>query len=67
MDNYLLMGHILKCKMIPKEKVHPELWVGANKKWKVIPRDQIVRKEHNKVSPIKISWQPDYYLLVAAN
>ncbi|KAG2158001.1 uncharacterized protein EDB93DRAFT_1122584 [Suillus bovinus] len=48
MDNYLLMGHILKCKMIPKEKVHPELWVGANKKWKAIPRDQIVRKEHNK-------------------
>ncbi|OJA11144.1 hypothetical protein AZE42_02380 [Rhizopogon vesiculosus] len=48
MDNYLLMGHILKCKVIPKEKVHPELWVGANKKWKVIPRDQIVRKEHNK-------------------
>lgn len=48
MDNYLLMGHILKCKIVPKEKVHPELWVGANKKWKVIPRDQIVRKEHNK-------------------
>ncbi|KAG1747049.1 RNA-binding domain-containing protein [Suillus paluster] len=48
MDNYLLMGHILKCKVIPKEKVHPELWVGANKKWKVIPKDQIVRKEHNK-------------------
>ncbi|KAG2035855.1 RNA-binding domain-containing protein [Suillus americanus] len=48
MDNYLLMGHILKCKVIPKEKVHPELWVGANKKWKAIPRDQIVRKEHNK-------------------
>lgn len=48
MDNYLLMGHILKCKIIPKEKVHPELWVGANKKWKAIPRDQIVRKEHNK-------------------
>ncbi|KAG2147701.1 RNA-binding domain-containing protein [Suillus clintonianus] len=49
MDNYLLMGHILKCKIIPKEKVHPELWVGANKKWKVIPIDQIVRKEHNKL------------------
>jgi len=52
MDNYLLMGHILKCKVIPKEKVHPELWVGANRKWKVIPREQIVRKDHNKVSRI---------------
>jgi len=66
MDNYLLMGHILKCKIIPKEKVHPELWVGANKKWKAIPRDQIVRKEHNKVSSIKISWQPDSALFVGS-
>lgn len=48
MDNYLLMGHILQCKMIPKEKVHPELWVGANRKWRVVPRDRIVRLEHNK-------------------
>jgi RNA recognition motif-containing protein len=68
MDNYLLMGHILKCKTIPKEKVHPELWVGANKKWKAIPRDQIVRKEHNKVCPIKVHPRHNSALsLVAAN
>jgi len=48
MDNYLLMGHILKCKYIPREKVHPELWVGANKKWKVIPRAKLAREAHNK-------------------
>jgi len=50
MDNYLLSGHILKCKLIPKEEVHSELWIGANRKWKVISRDKTVRMQQNKVS-----------------
>jgi RNA recognition motif-containing protein len=49
MDNYLLLGHILKCKVIPKDEVHPELWVGANRKWRIVPHDRIVRLKHNKV------------------
>ncbi|KZT73049.1 hypothetical protein DAEQUDRAFT_704041 [Daedalea quercina L-15889] len=48
MDNYLLMGHILTCKVIPKGEVHPELWIGANRKWRVVPRDRIARVQHNK-------------------
>lgn len=48
MDNYLLMGHILQCKVIPKDKVHPELWIGANKKWRKIPWDRVVRVSHHK-------------------
>ncbi|KAF9448310.1 RNA-binding domain-containing protein [Macrolepiota fuliginosa MF-IS2] len=48
MDNYLLSGHILKCRVIPKDEVHPELWIGANRKWRVVPRDRIVRVQHNK-------------------
>ncbi|KAF8072063.1 hypothetical protein FPV67DRAFT_1483737 [Lyophyllum atratum] len=48
MDNYLLMGHILRCKVIPKDEVHPELWVGANRKWRAVPRDRLTRVEHNK-------------------
>lgn len=51
MDNYLLMGHILTCKVIPKDEIHPELWIGANRKWRVIPRDRIARVQHNKVRP----------------
>ncbi|KZS94272.1 RNA-binding domain-containing protein [Sistotremastrum niveocremeum HHB9708] len=47
MDNYLLMGHILRCKLIPTEQVHPELWVGANRKWRLVPRDRIARVEQN--------------------
>jgi nucleolar protein 15 len=38
MDNYLLFGHILKVKLLPKEQVHEEIWKGANKRFKVIPR-----------------------------
>ncbi|KAI6155393.1 hypothetical protein BKA82DRAFT_4078057 [Pisolithus tinctorius] len=48
MDNYLLMGHILQCKIIPKDEVHPELWVGANRKWRKVPQDRIVRVQHHK-------------------
>ncbi|KAN0132905.1 hypothetical protein V8E53_009270 [Lactarius tabidus] len=48
MDNYLLMGHILTCKVIPKDEVHPELWVGANRKWRVVPAYRLTQAQHNK-------------------
>ncbi|KAH9033448.1 hypothetical protein EDB84DRAFT_1270197, partial [Lactarius hengduanensis] len=48
MDNYLLMGHILTCKVIPKDEVHPELWVGANRKWRVVPTYRLTQAQHNK-------------------
>ncbi|KAF9466496.1 hypothetical protein BDZ94DRAFT_1319381 [Collybia nuda] len=48
MDNYLIMGHILRCKVIPNNEVHPELWIGANRKWRAVPRDRVTRVEHNK-------------------
>ena len=41
MDNYLLFGHILKCKLVPKEQVHEKLWVGANKRFKKVPWSKI--------------------------
>lgn len=37
MDNYLLFGHILKCRVIPKEKVHEDLFKGANRRFKQVP------------------------------
>jgi nucleolar protein 15 len=48
MNNYLIHGHILQCSVVPKDKIHPDLWIGANRKWRVVPRDRIVRGEHNK-------------------
>lgn len=37
MNNYLLFGHILKCKLVPKEQLHENLWKGANKRFKKVP------------------------------
>ncbi|KAK7755905.1 nucleolar protein [Diatrype stigma] len=41
MDNYLLFGHILKCKLVPKSQIHDSLWKGANKRFKKIPRSKM--------------------------
>ncbi|KAJ7284863.1 hypothetical protein C8J57DRAFT_1289686 [Mycena rebaudengoi] len=49
MDNYLLMGHILRCKLVPRDEVHPELWVGANRKWREVPTARVANVEHNKL------------------
>jgi nucleolar protein 15 len=40
MDNYLLFGHILKCKFIPADQVHPDLFKGAGERFKVDPRNK---------------------------
>lgn len=40
MDNYLLFGHILKCKIIPEDQVHPNLFKGAGQRFKVDPRNK---------------------------
>ena len=37
MDNYLMFGHILKCKHAPQESLHPALWKGANKRFRKVP------------------------------
>lgn len=41
MDNYLMFGHILKCKVVAKEQVHESLWKGANKRFKAVPWNKI--------------------------
>ncbi|KAK4181113.1 hypothetical protein QBC36DRAFT_318638 [Triangularia setosa] len=37
MDKYLLFGHILTAKVVPPNQVHPDLFKGANRRFKVIP------------------------------
>lgn len=44
MDNYLMYGHILKCKYIPTEQLHPEIWKGANRRFKRTPWNRIEKK-----------------------
>ncbi|KAG6036520.1 hypothetical protein E4U41_005622 [Claviceps citrina] len=48
MDNYLLFGHILKCKTIPKEQVHQDLFKGANTRFKPVPRNKMEGLELQK-------------------
>lgn len=37
MDNYLMFGHLLKVKLIPKEQVNEAWFKGANKRFKKVP------------------------------
>lgn len=48
MNNYLLFGHVLKVKTIPKDQVHPDLFKGANKRFKQIPWNKMAGKQLEK-------------------
>eukprot|EP01118_Nematostelium_gracile_P014078 TRINITY_DN541_c0_g1_i1.p1 TRINITY_DN541_c0_g1~~TRINITY_DN541_c0_g1_i1.p1 ORF type:complete len:254 (+),score=68.89 TRINITY_DN541_c0_g1_i1:60-821(+) len=48
MNDYFLYGHKLSCKVMPKSKVHPDLFKGANRKFKKIPYQSIAKEQHNK-------------------
>ncbi|KAB8257436.1 hypothetical protein BDV32DRAFT_81944 [Aspergillus pseudonomiae] len=48
MDNYLMYGHILKCKYVPQEQLHAELWKGANRRFKRTPWNRIEKKRLDK-------------------
>ncbi|KAF8207606.1 hypothetical protein K438DRAFT_1575907 [Mycena galopus ATCC 62051] len=63
MDNYLLMGHIMRCKVIPKDQVHPELWVGANRRWRPVPTVRVAQAEHNKLRTKDEQMRADHRLL----
>jgi hypothetical protein len=51
-DSYLFMGHILTYKVISKDEVHPELWVGANREWRVVPTYRLAQAQDNRVSSV---------------
>ncbi|WYZ37356.1 hypothetical protein EsH8_II_000862 [Colletotrichum jinshuiense] len=45
MDSYLLFGHILKVKTVPRDQLHEDVWKGANKRFKKIPWSKIAGTE----------------------
>ncbi|ODQ78982.1 hypothetical protein BABINDRAFT_162064 [Babjeviella inositovora NRRL Y-12698] len=53
MNNYLLFGHLLKVAVLEKEKVHDELFNGANTKFKVIPWSKIAKNKNDSPKPIE--------------
>ena len=46
MDNYLMFNNILKCKVVPKEQLHEDIWKGENKRFKRVPCNQIEGRKH---------------------
>jgi len=48
MNGYLLYGHRLVCKVLQKQDIHPNIWKGAGKIFKVIPWKKINKKQHNQ-------------------
>ena len=45
MDNYLLFGRILRCKLVPKEQVHENLFIGANRRFKKVPWNKMAGRQ----------------------
>lgn len=48
MDNYLMFGHILKCKYAPEGSLHEDVWKGANKRYRRIPQHKLLREAAEK-------------------
>ena len=55
MHNYLMFGRLLQCHIVPVDKVHPETFVGANRKFKVIPWKKISREAHNAEDTLEMA------------
>ncbi|CAG8589953.1 1380_t:CDS:2 [Diversispora eburnea] len=34
MNNYIMYNRLLKCELVPQEKINPFMWIGANKEFK---------------------------------
>ncbi|KAI8451895.1 hypothetical protein BY996DRAFT_7263436 [Phakopsora pachyrhizi] len=49
LDNYLLSGRILSCKLLEKDQIHPKLWIGSEKKFKKDWKPRLARQTHNQV------------------
>ncbi|KAL1841694.1 hypothetical protein VTJ49DRAFT_6733 [Mycothermus thermophilus] len=45
MDKYLLFGHILTAKIVPPAQVHPNLFKGANRRFKVVPWNKMAGRQ----------------------
>ncbi|KAL2042229.1 hypothetical protein N7G274_004717 [Stereocaulon virgatum] len=46
MDNYLMFGHILKCKIVEKAQLHEDVWKGADKRFKKVPWNKMEGRKH---------------------
>lgn len=50
LQDYLLCGNMLQCKLLEKDEVHPRLWVGSGRKFRRDWKLRLSREKHNQVS-----------------
>ena len=48
MDGYLMMKQKIECHVVPPEKVHPQTFAGANRRFKKVPWQKLARERHNR-------------------
>lgn len=56
MNNYLLMGHLLKVSLLDNSKINENLFVGANSKFKILPYNKINQLKNDKKRSLK-EWE----------
>lgn len=49
MDNYILENRMLQARVVPKDKVHPKMWVGAKQTFKPVRHVEKQQDRHNAV------------------
>ena len=38
-------------QVVPADKLHPDIWIGANRKWRRVPSARLERSQFGKVRP----------------
>ncbi|OQR86270.1 FHA domain-interacting nucleolar phosphoprotein [Achlya hypogyna] len=47
MDGYRLFDRVLACSVVPVDKLHDRMFIGANRKFRPMPHKKIAIREHN--------------------
>ncbi|XP_046845954.1 MKI67 FHA domain-interacting nucleolar phosphoprotein-like [Xenia sp. Carnegie-2017] len=53
MNNYMMFGRLLKCNVVSKEKIHPRLWAGCNRRFRSKLSGPTNTDIHNKPRSLK--------------
>lgn len=48
MDQYLLKNCLLQCRIVPTERLHKDIWKGADKRFRPLPLLKWAREKHNR-------------------
>lgn len=43
-----MFGRLLLCQLVPKSQLHPNLWKGANRRFKAVPQNKIAANQLKK-------------------